>query len=124
MLGYSDEVSVVKYVATMMPILAVSNFLDGLQCVMSGCYSSILFCEVGIILKYSHLIFICIIDRHGKRMWMAENWSFCQSGVILCSWDSISYLICFCLALWWQGEVLFLCHIIILTLVILLILLP
>ncbi|KAI6674235.1 hypothetical protein NL676_002141 [Syzygium grande] len=34
--AYSDETDVVKYVAIMMPILAVSNFLDGLQCVLSG----------------------------------------------------------------------------------------
>lgn len=34
--AYSDEVEVVKYVATMMPILAISNLLDGLQSVLSG----------------------------------------------------------------------------------------
>nr|POE63770.1 protein detoxification 16 [Quercus suber] len=34
--AYSDEVQVVEYVAGMMPILAISNFLDGLQCVLSG----------------------------------------------------------------------------------------
>ncbi|XP_027358129.1 protein DETOXIFICATION 16-like isoform X2 [Abrus precatorius] len=31
-----NEVEVVKYVAIMFPILAASNFLDGLQCVLSG----------------------------------------------------------------------------------------
>nr|QJD20792.1 multidrug and toxic compound extrusion 2 [Datisca glomerata] len=34
--AYSNEVEVVKYISNMMPILAVSNFLDGLQCVLSG----------------------------------------------------------------------------------------
>ncbi|KAK2966969.1 hypothetical protein RJ640_007805 [Escallonia rubra] len=34
--AYTNEVEVVKYVATMMPILATSNFLDGLQCVLSA----------------------------------------------------------------------------------------
>ncbi|XP_028804679.1 protein DETOXIFICATION 16 [Neltuma alba] len=34
--AYSNEEAVTKYVATMLPILAVSNFLDGLQCVLSG----------------------------------------------------------------------------------------
>ncbi|XP_027358127.1 protein DETOXIFICATION 16-like isoform X1 [Abrus precatorius] len=34
--AYSNEVEVVKYVAIMFPILAASNFLDGLQCVLSG----------------------------------------------------------------------------------------
>ncbi|KAK9278060.1 hypothetical protein L1049_027618 [Liquidambar formosana] len=34
--AYSNETEVVTYIATMMPILAASNFLDGLQCVLSG----------------------------------------------------------------------------------------
>ena len=34
--AYSNEVEVVKYVAIMMPILASSNFLDGIQCLLSG----------------------------------------------------------------------------------------
>lgn len=34
--AYSNEIEVVKYVASLMPILAVSNFLDGIQCVLSG----------------------------------------------------------------------------------------
>ncbi|KAJ7975180.1 Protein DETOXIFICATION [Quillaja saponaria] len=34
--AYSNEVEVVRYVAIMMPILAASNFMYGLQCVLSG----------------------------------------------------------------------------------------
>jgi MATE family multidrug resistance protein len=34
--AYSDEEEVVAYVAKMMLVLAVSNFLDGIQCVLSG----------------------------------------------------------------------------------------
>ncbi|KAL2234403.1 protein DETOXIFICATION 16-like [Sesamum indicum] len=34
--AYSNEIEVSKYVARMMPILAASNFMDGLQCVLSG----------------------------------------------------------------------------------------
>ncbi|KAL1554770.1 Protein DETOXIFICATION 16 [Salvia divinorum] len=34
--AYSNEAEVVRYVATMMPILATSNLTDGLQCVLSG----------------------------------------------------------------------------------------
>ncbi|KAL6175640.1 hypothetical protein ACLB2K_052279 [Fragaria x ananassa] len=34
--AYSNETEVVDYLAAMMPILASSNFLDGLQCVLSG----------------------------------------------------------------------------------------
>uniref|UniRef100_A0A1J3I6G2 Protein DETOXIFICATION n=1 Tax=Noccaea caerulescens TaxID=107243 RepID=A0A1J3I6G2_NOCCA len=35
-LAYSNEAEVVTYVASMMPILALGNFLDSLQCVLSG----------------------------------------------------------------------------------------
>ncbi|GMN65712.1 hypothetical protein TIFTF001_034807 [Ficus carica] len=35
--AYSNDIEVVKYVAIMLPILAASNFVDGLQCVLSGC---------------------------------------------------------------------------------------
>lgn len=38
--AYSSEIEVIKYVASMMPILAFSNFLDGLQCVLSGIFQS------------------------------------------------------------------------------------
>nr|KYP61470.1 Protein TRANSPARENT TESTA 12 [Cajanus cajan] len=34
--AYSKEVEVVEYVAIMLPLLAASNFLDGIQCVLSG----------------------------------------------------------------------------------------
>lgn len=34
--AYSNETEVVKYVARMMPLLAASNLVDGLQCVLSG----------------------------------------------------------------------------------------
>jgi len=34
--AYSNEEEVVKYVATMMPILSVSHLLDGMQAVLSG----------------------------------------------------------------------------------------
>lgn len=33
---YSDEEEVVEYVAKIMPLLALSDFLDGFQCVLSG----------------------------------------------------------------------------------------
>ncbi|KMS97513.1 hypothetical protein BVRB_5g126270 isoform A [Beta vulgaris subsp. vulgaris] len=34
--AYSSEIEVVTYLATMMPLLALTNFLDGLACVLSG----------------------------------------------------------------------------------------
>ncbi|KAL9226103.1 hypothetical protein vseg_001953 [Gypsophila vaccaria] len=34
--AYSNETEVIRYVATMLPILALSNLLDGIQSVLSG----------------------------------------------------------------------------------------
>lgn len=33
---YTNEEEVVKYIATVLPVLAVSNFMDGMQGVLSG----------------------------------------------------------------------------------------
>lgn len=33
---YSNEAEVIRYVTKMIPLLALSNFLDGFQCVLSG----------------------------------------------------------------------------------------
>ncbi|KAA3476025.1 protein DETOXIFICATION 16-like [Gossypium australe] len=45
--AYSNEVEVVKYVAVMMPLVATSNFLDSLQCVLSvGIPCAVLFAFV------------------------------------------------------------------------------
>lgn len=38
-MAYSSEPEVVSYVASLMPILALGNFLDSLQCVLSGSFS-------------------------------------------------------------------------------------
>ncbi|KAK7844482.1 protein detoxification 16, partial [Quercus suber] len=40
---YSHEQEVVKYVAVMMPIVALSSFLDGIQGVLSGAPCAVLF---------------------------------------------------------------------------------
>ncbi|KAK8324759.1 hypothetical protein V6Z12_A11G004500 [Gossypium hirsutum] len=34
--AYSNEVEVVKYVAALLPLVAISNLLDSLQCILSG----------------------------------------------------------------------------------------
>lgn len=41
--AYSNEQEVVKYVADVVPIISVSSFLDGLQCVLSGSYFIIIY---------------------------------------------------------------------------------
>lgn len=37
---YSEEEDVIRYLATMMPTVAVSSFLDGVQSVLSGSHPS------------------------------------------------------------------------------------
>ena len=34
--AYSSDVEVIRYVAAITPILATSNFIDGVQCALSG----------------------------------------------------------------------------------------
>jgi Na+-driven multidrug efflux pump len=53
--AYSNEVEVIRYVAIMLPILAVSNFLDGLQCVLSG-FSNLSYSSK-IQISFTHYIF-------------------------------------------------------------------
>lgn len=43
--AYSDVEEVVTYVAWMMLIISVSNFFDGIQCVLSGTDCQHLFCH-------------------------------------------------------------------------------
>ena len=50
--AYSNEIEVVKYVAAMMPILAASNFLDGLQCVLSGFTTFCRFMKIAIFMDH------------------------------------------------------------------------
>lgn len=61
---YSNEEEVISYVAKMIPLLALSDFLDGFQCVLSGTKSSGLvdfsYCSF-IILIRSSLLESCVI---------------------------------------------------------------
>jgi MATE family multidrug resistance protein len=58
--AYSNEIEVVEYVAKMLPILAISHFLDGFQCVLSGCFFS--FFPISII----SCLHETIIQKHQK----------------------------------------------------------
>lgn len=53
--AYSNEQEVVKYVADIVPLIAVSSFLDGLQCVLSGSYFVVLL-QSYIFLLYMYFI--------------------------------------------------------------------
>ncbi|KQK17472.1 hypothetical protein BRADI_1g34660v3 [Brachypodium distachyon] len=76
---YSNEEEVVKYVSTMMPILATSNFMDGIQCTLSGAArgcgwqkvcSFINLCAYYAIGIPAAVIFAFVMKIGGKGLWM------------------------------------------------------
>uniref|UniRef100_A0A0D9WTY3 Protein DETOXIFICATION n=1 Tax=Leersia perrieri TaxID=77586 RepID=A0A0D9WTY3_9ORYZ len=76
---YSNEEEVVKYVATMMPILAISDFMDGIQCTLSGAArgcgwqkicSVINLCAYYTIGIPSAIIFAFVLKIGGKGLWL------------------------------------------------------
>jgi MATE family multidrug resistance protein len=77
--AYSNEVEVVKYVAAMMPILAASNFMDGLQCVLSGSVRGIGMQEIGAFINLGAyylvgipcaVLFAFVLHIGGKGLWL------------------------------------------------------
>ncbi|KAF3954857.1 hypothetical protein CMV_019847 [Castanea mollissima] len=76
---YSREEEVIRYVARMMPLLALSDFLDGFQCVLSGaargCGWQNLCAFINLGAYYfvgipSAVIFACVFHFGGKGLWM------------------------------------------------------
>ncbi|KAE8077222.1 hypothetical protein FH972_015802 [Carpinus fangiana] len=76
---YSNEEEVVRYVAKMMPLLALSDFLDGFQCVLSGaargCGWQNLCAFINLGAYYvvgipSALLFAFVFHFGGKGLWM------------------------------------------------------
>ncbi|KAF0903749.1 hypothetical protein E2562_029105 [Oryza meyeriana var. granulata] len=76
---YSNEEEVVEYVATMMPILSISDFMDGIQCTLSGAArgcgwqkvcSVINLCAYYIIGIPSAVTFAFVLKIGGKGLWM------------------------------------------------------
>ncbi|KAL5544908.1 hypothetical protein UlMin_008692 [Ulmus minor] len=77
--AYSNEVEVVNYLAIMMPILAVSNFLDGLQCVLSGTARGCGWQKVGAYVNLGSyylvgiplaIVFAFVLHTGGKGLWL------------------------------------------------------
>ncbi|KAK7380068.1 hypothetical protein VNO78_32445 [Psophocarpus tetragonolobus] len=77
--AYSNEVEVVKYIATMFPILAASNFLDGLQCVLSGTARGCGWQKLGAYVNLgsyylvgipSAVVFAFVLYIGGKGLWL------------------------------------------------------
>ncbi|KAK7271208.1 hypothetical protein RJT34_26916 [Clitoria ternatea] len=77
--AYSKQVQVVKYVALMMPILAASNFLDGLQCVLSGTVKGCGWQKIGAFINLgsyylvgipSAIVFAFVLHIGAKGLWL------------------------------------------------------
>ncbi|XP_052179342.1 protein DETOXIFICATION 16-like [Diospyros lotus] len=77
--AYSNETEVVRYVAAMMPILAVSNFLDGLQCVLSGTVRGCGRQKIGAFINLGSyylmgipcaIMFAFVLQIKGKGLWL------------------------------------------------------
>ncbi|XP_061374562.1 protein DETOXIFICATION 16-like [Gastrolobium bilobum] len=77
--AYSNELEVVEYVAIMTPILAASNFLDGLQCVLSGTARGCGWQKIGAYINLgsyylvgipSAIILAFVLHVGGKGLWL------------------------------------------------------
>ncbi|EOY21171.1 hypothetical protein QUC31_007216 [Theobroma cacao] len=77
--AYSNEVEVVKYVAAMMPILATSCFLDGLQSVLSGIARGCGWQKIGAYINLGSyylvgvpcaILLAFVLDVGGKGLWL------------------------------------------------------
>ncbi|KAK7314616.1 hypothetical protein VNO77_33143 [Canavalia gladiata] len=89
--AYSNSVEVVKYVAMMLPILAASNFLDGLQCVLSGTARGCGWQKIGAFVNLgsyyivgipSAIVFAFVLHIGGKGLWLGI---ICALVVQVCS---------------------------------------
>ncbi|XP_022738656.1 protein DETOXIFICATION 16-like [Durio zibethinus] len=77
--AYSSEVEVVKYVASMMPFVAASNFLDNLQCVLSGTARGCGWQKIGAYVNLGSyylvgipcaIVLAFVLDVGGKGLWL------------------------------------------------------
>lgn len=90
--AYSNETQVVKYLATMMPILATSNFLDGLQCVLSGTARGCGWQKIGAYINLGSyylvgiplaIVFSFVIHIGGKGLWLGIICALILQGLSL-----------------------------------------
>ncbi|GAA0186784.1 transporter [Lithospermum erythrorhizon] len=84
--AYSNETEIIKYVATMMPLLATSNFMDGLQCVLSGTVRGCGFQKIGAYINLGSYylvgiptaIFLAfVVHFGGKGLWTGIICALC-----------------------------------------------
>ncbi|XP_021909340.1 protein DETOXIFICATION 16-like [Carica papaya] len=77
--AYSSEIQVVKRIAAMMPIVAVSTFVDGLQCVLSGIARGCGWQKIGAFINLgsyylvgipSAILMSFVLHLGGKGLWL------------------------------------------------------
>lgn len=77
--AYSNETEVVRYIAAMMPLLATSNFMDGLQCVLSGAVRGFGWQKIGAVINLgsyylvgipSAVLIAFVLHIGGKGLWL------------------------------------------------------
>ncbi|KAK8587169.1 hypothetical protein V6N13_086173 [Hibiscus sabdariffa] len=77
--AYSNEAEVVEYVAAMMPLVATSNFLDSLQCVLSGNARGCGWQKIGAFINLGSyyivgipcaILFAFVLHAGGKGLWL------------------------------------------------------
>lgn len=77
--AFSNELEVLQYVATMTPILAASNFMDGLQCVLSGSVRGCGWQEIGAYINLGSyylvgiplaVLLAFVLHVGGKGLWL------------------------------------------------------
>ncbi|KAI8528641.1 hypothetical protein RHMOL_Rhmol12G0163400 [Rhododendron molle] len=90
--AYSNEVEVVRYVAAMMPILAISNLLDGLQTVLSGSVRGCGWQKVGAFVNLGSyylvgipcaLLFAFVLHIGGMGLWLGMLCALLVQGLSL-----------------------------------------
>ncbi|KAD4586291.1 hypothetical protein E3N88_23892 [Mikania micrantha] len=101
--AFSNDVEVVEYLATMMPILAVSNFIDGFQCVLSGvvrgCGSQKIGAYINLGAYYlvgipCAVLLAFVLHVGGKGLWLGIIPALMVQGILLLSltihtnWDA------------------------------------
>ncbi|KAK3225227.1 hypothetical protein Dsin_005089 [Dipteronia sinensis] len=79
--AYSNEIQVVNYVAIMMPIIALSNFIDGLQSVLSGTARGCGWQKIGAFINLGSyylvgiptaIVLAFVLQVGGKGLWLGN----------------------------------------------------
>ncbi|KAK7271207.1 hypothetical protein RJT34_26915 [Clitoria ternatea] len=88
---YSSEIQVIKYVAIMMPILAISSFLDGIQSVLSGIARGAGWQKIGAFVNLGSFYFVgvpsavvlaFVLHMKGKGLWLGILFAFIMQVIL------------------------------------------